>query len=205
MKLPRPELNAARASGAPRYFTGVPCKSGHVVERITKNGTCVECIREIQTRSAVRRKEKIAAWHATNRATLHVKEMQRRAANPETHRSSNRAWSQRNLEKVAASRAAWADKNTSRVSASRHRRRAQSRKAQPVWADVSRLTWFYQQAREESARRGEPIHVDHIVPIRSRFVCGLHNEFNLQLLSAAENRAKSNRWWPDMPEMINGQ
>lgn len=30
----------------PRYFTGKPCRNGHVAERYRVGGTCVECDRE---------------------------------------------------------------------------------------------------------------------------------------------------------------
>lgn len=30
-------------AGVPRYFTGKPCKSGHIAERYTLKGSCVEC------------------------------------------------------------------------------------------------------------------------------------------------------------------
>jgi hypothetical protein len=35
----------AKAKGLNRYFTGKPCKHGHVAERKVFNATCVECER----------------------------------------------------------------------------------------------------------------------------------------------------------------
>lgn len=35
----------ARAKGLKRYFTGNMCKYGHIAERDTKNGGCLECVR----------------------------------------------------------------------------------------------------------------------------------------------------------------
>lgn len=35
----------AIVSGATRYFTGIPCRHGHVAERSTVNGQCTECAR----------------------------------------------------------------------------------------------------------------------------------------------------------------
>lgn len=40
--------------------------------------------------------------------------------------------------------------------------------------------------------------VDHMAPLISDFVCGLHWSGNLQLLTAFDNRSKSNYYWPDM-------
>ncbi len=42
--------------------------------------------------------------------------------------------------------------------------------------------------------------VDHIVPLQNPLVCGLHCEANLRIILGADNFAKCNRWWPDMPE-----
>jgi hypothetical protein len=62
------------------------------------------------------------------------------------------------------------------------------RQAMPPWADREEILRIYLKAREEG------MHVDHIVPLNHGLVCGLHNQFNLQLLPPAENIAKSNHF-----------
>jgi len=37
--------NSAISTGKTVYYTGKPCKNGHVVQRYTSNGACLECVR----------------------------------------------------------------------------------------------------------------------------------------------------------------
>lgn len=71
--------------------------------------------------------------------------------------------------------------------------------ATPPWADIKKMRAIYKIAQTLSASTGVEYHVDHIVPLTSDIVCGLHNEFNLQVLPAVDNLKKHNRHWPDMP------
>tara|TARA_R110002126_G_scaffold279945_1_gene427065 strand:+ start:372 stop:830 length:459 start_codon:yes stop_codon:yes gene_type:complete len=52
---------------------------------------------------------------------------------------------------------------------------------------------FYWLARDLKSVTGEEYHVDHIVPINGKNVCGLHVPWNLQVLPADINMSKGNR------------
>ena len=53
---PKISREEARAQGLKRFFTGVPCKQGHISERIVSSGSCMECNRE---RARIKPQDKI--------------------------------------------------------------------------------------------------------------------------------------------------
>lgn len=69
------------------------------------------------------------------------------------------------------------------------------RQGTPSWLTEThhrQIEYIYAQARDCRFVTGEPYEVDHIVPIRGEHICGLHVPWNLQVLPADLNRAKSN-------------
>ncbi len=72
--------------------------------------------------------------------------------------------------------------------------------AMPIWANNLLIKEFYLLAEYKTKTFGFAWHVDHIVPLKGKTVCGLHVEYNLQVIPGKENCSKSNRYWPDMPE-----
>jgi hypothetical protein len=67
-------------------------------------------------------------------------------------------------------------------------------KSMPQWADKEKINEIYLRARELTALTGIRHEVDHIIPSNHELVCGLHCEFNLQILSKDQNCQKSNKF-----------
>jgi hypothetical protein len=73
------------------------------------------------------------------------------------------------------------------------KRRATQLQQTPKWADLRKIEQFYIEAARLTKETGIQHHVDHIMPLRGKFVSGLHVHQNLQILTASENCSKSNR------------
>lgn len=104
------------------------------------------------------------------------------SSNKEVKSIINKKYRQNNLAKVYANNAKY---------------RASLRGATPSWVDKEAIAGMYQLAAIFNST-GINLHVDHIVPLKSKHVCGLHTEDNLRLLPATENITKGNRYWDDM-------
>ena len=98
---------------------------------------------------------------------------------------------------IIAKRKTYKEANKGIVSALNSRRRASKLKATPLWANQELVTSFYKQAKRFEVWLGVEYHVDHIIPLKHPDVCGLHNEFNLQIIPAIDNMKKSNKFNPD--------
>lgn len=171
-------------------------------------GRCRSCRAEYRNRNRNRIAAKKAADYLANRDRERVKRKKHREANPEAAAARFARWVEKNPEHFKAyqleyrranvtRKAAYEKANAVWRTAYENMRRARKLRATPAWANGQKINEMYAQA---AAVRGVglPCHVDHIVPLKSPFVCGLHNEFNLQLLPPLDNISKGNRAWPDM-------
>ena len=79
------------------------------------------------------------------------------------------------------------------------KRRAVKLNATPIWFDSEKkkISLLYTKAKEWSKILGVTLHVDHIIPLQSKTVCGLHCFDNLQLLEASLNVRKYNNYEQD--------
>lgn len=180
----------AKKRGVAYYFTGEPCKHGHIAPRKTK-GACIECLRvEWRTGNEKRKdyfivynrketvKDRKNAWYIANRDTVIQRATTRSVDQLREYRNN---WKRNNLVKIRADTKA---------------RRRKHRQATPVWLSRTHKTeirQIYQTAITMTKITGEQYVVDHIVPLRSDVVCGLHVPWNLRVVTRTENVAKSNK------------
>jgi len=72
--------------------------------------------------------------------------------------------------------------------------RADKLNASPAWANDGYIRLFYEGAIMEGERTKEGVEVDHTIPLNHPLVCGLHCEYNLQLLYTSANRKKARKY-----------
>jgi len=80
------------------------------------------------------------------------------------------------------------DRNKHVFTAKANKRRAAFLNAIPSWADLDEIKNVYLEAKHFG------YHVDHIIPLQGKTVCGLHVWENLQVIPPAENLKKSNKF-----------
>jgi hypothetical protein len=160
-------------------------------DRSKKDGRCSAC------KLCVRRKA--AEWAANNPERKKANDAKlhkvRYATNPEKERQRRKDWRENNPEYFRT----YVDNNRGAHNARVARRDALKLKATPVWADQKAISGLYLTARQLTESARVEYEVDHIVPLRSRLVCGLHCDANLRIITKTENGAKRNLHWPDMP------
>lgn len=105
----------------------------------------------------------------------------------------NKSWRNKNKEKCYAMSKRWKQANAHKVTYYTRKRQAAKAKASPNWLNKSQLKEienFYWLAKDLEKITGEKYHVDHIVPLQGKNVCGLHVPWNLQVLPSDINIIK---------------
>jgi hypothetical protein len=132
-------------------------------------------IKKEKARAASRR------WKERNPEKAKLSTQNARIKSPEKHRISNQNDYFKNR-----------DRHKERYASQTMRYSASKLQATPSWADLSKIKEFYITADGLQMLTGEYFHVDHIVPLRSLLVCGLHTPDNLQILPRTDNLTKGN-------------
>lgn len=172
------------------------------VEPKAKYGYCApcrrECNREYLAKWRAKNYEKYQAYLEKRKASGRTSELARACyhRNPERSKAATTAWMKANKERKKEKVKEWYARTAPDRRKVMMARIADKLKATPKWADQEKIRLIYHKAKEISDLTGIKHHVDHIIPLRNKLVCGLNCEDNLQILTALENCKKSNKFVP---------
>lgn len=169
----------AKSLGMKGYYTGSPCRGGHVGERFVSSGNCKECIRAY--RAAYRK------VHPAHDAAYKKQWRIDNAAHVAAHAAAFRVL---NAEKIAIYLASYRAKNKDRINCLTRRRHARRINA-PGSHGISDVLEIYEAQRKCCAycrqRLNGKYEVDHIIPLA---LGGSNARSNLQCLCVTCNRQK---------------
>lgn len=176
----------AKSKGLKRYFTGRPCKHGHVSEYLVSNGTCCAC-----------NCAKVIEWQRKNPDKAKKRNDKWREANPGLAAKRANEWYYQNKDKHIQTRNEYFKKHPHlRAKLSSIQRAAQNKRT-PGWLtedDFWLMDEIYRLANLRTAMTGIEWHVDHIIPLRGKNVSGLHVPSNLRVIPKQLNLKKGNRY-----------
>jgi 5-methylcytosine-specific restriction endonuclease McrA len=192
----------ARAAGLKRYFTGKPCKRGHISEYYTSICQCIACSRaqtyEWAAANPGRWDESRQQWRDGNRDRISAQSNAWRKEHPEQRRTTLQLWRDANKEKHSEQR-----KSRRKAKPHVYRAHAENRRARKMAAGGSytadQIERLFLLQRQKCVGCGVSIkqyfEVDHIVPLTKG---GSSDISNIQLLCKRCNRwkhAKSPEVW----------
>ena len=134
-------------------------------------------------------KSRVQKSYYKMQANITDREIERRRRNAESWRIENREKCRENVRKT---RKKYPTKHT----AYQAKRRALKVNATPKWLSaihLAQIQEFYDIALARTVQSGVIYEVDHMHPLNGDVFNGLHVPWNLQVISASENRAKSNK------------
>lgn len=159
------------------------------------NGTCRDCVRKQarawREQNSARSKELYAKSYNKNKEAI----LEKSRANQHINNEHSKVYRQKNKQQRYESGKKWRDANKDRIRFYANARRAMKLQATPKWAEEEweQILALYAEAQRLEQETGIKYHVDHIIPLQSELVCGLHCLSNLRVITQKENNQKNNK------------
>lgn len=175
--------------GLKTYYTGKACKHGHLSQRYSSNLICVQCMISHNVSGKDARRACKKKYEERNAEKVRI-----------SKQIYNKSLYERKKEEILEKGKEWRRLNPGAANALTMKRKLAKKQAVPGWYDHENVVKISEECHYLTLSTNTKYNSDHIVPIQSDFVCGLHWSVNLQIISALDNIRKSNRYWPDMPD-----
>jgi len=165
----------AKSQGLKRYFTGKPCKRGHIAERGVCNSGCISCKQQRIKENPERESEYYRRWYQSN---------------IEMGREKSRRWAKSNPEKARKKARRWYQTNPEKGKAKSHLQRARRNNAKGSHTAAD-IRWLLDKQNYKCIYCKKSLkkeyHIDHIIAL---FNGGDNTKNNLQLLCPKCNLSK---------------
>lgn len=156
--------------------------------------TALAISREYQQKNRTKIANRKKKQRATTKEAQRVYAKQYHALNASIRIANCKIWISNNRDRFKETRKNWHLKNPGAKAFNSQARNARKLNATPKWADRQKIRKIYKEAALLTQRTGIPHAVDHIIPLQSPIVCGLHCEANLQILTKTQNSIKHNKF-----------
>ena len=157
--------------------------------------SCKACSRAYDKANAERisRQHKEKYYENHEQRLIQRKEYVNKPHNKERKKITVKQWRKKNKVQISETNKAYDKRHKAEKTARTAKRRSARLSATPAWANKQKIKEIYNLSSFLSmATFGEGYHVDHIVPLQGKNVCGLHVENNLQVMRAGDNLRKGN-------------
>lgn len=156
--------------------------------------TCNKCNETKPTESFYKHSSTKDGFTTYCKKCLDLKNKKWAANNPEKNLRIKQKYLEQNKSKRLESVMKWQTKNQHKRNANEASRRAAMAASVKLSSDQRKsIESLYILAKSLSIELGIAFHVDHIVPLKGRNVCGLHVPWNLRIVPASVNLKKSNK------------
>lgn len=210
----------AKSLGLKRYFTGKPCKNGHVDERSTSKSTCLECKRLTYHANKEHYSKKAKSRYQANKEIISRKNKDNRESRSEYQRK----YIEDNRQSLLDKRRKYTEENREIIREQRREYRKKQLMSEFIRNSLNRIFTNWRGGREEaeivngytvkqlkshiesqfkdgmSWENRSEWHVDHIKPVSLFIKEGVTDPAvinalsNLQPLWATENQSKSSKY-----------
>lgn len=191
----------AKEKGLKRYFTGKPCKKGHVSERYVSTAICCECVRitRLKQRKSKREEYRRLAHEYRERNLEKARQCTRNHyyKNRDHYIEYSKEYYQHNKDDRLKTMNVWRHNNKHRHTTYTKRFKKHGQQSIKYWGYKESMEQIYQESTRLRELLDVDFVVDHIIPLNSDTVCGLHCWHNLQILTREENTRKGNDYQQD--------